>query len=68
MPANDCSLAALLFCVVTYKYGNTKNKNLNLTFFSLSRNTKIALCEEHFEESCFNKSANLGRRLMNSKD
>ena len=29
---------------------------------------KIALCEEKFEESCFNKSDDLGGRLiMNSK-
>ena len=27
-----------------------------------------ALCEEHFEESCFDKSVDLWRRLMNSKD
>ena len=38
-----------------------------MTFFSLPRNRKITLCEEHFEESCFSKSVDLGRRLMKSK-
>ena len=28
----------------------------------------IPLCEEHFEESCFIKSVDLKRRLVNSKD
>ena len=28
----------------------------------------IALCEEHFEESCFDKSIDVRRKLMNSKD
>ena len=28
----------------------------------------IALCEEHFDESCFGKSGDLRRRLINSKD
>ena len=71
--------------VIAYKCGNAKNENLNLTFFSLPRNRKIAkiwknrinrtdlpkiiaLCEEHRGESCFNKSADLGRKLMNTKD
>ena len=54
--------------VVAYKYRNTKNKNLKLTFFSLPRNREIGLFEEDFEESCFNKSVDLGRRLKNSKD
>ena len=45
-----------------------KEQNPNLTFFSLLRNRKIALCEEHFEKSCFNKSVDFGRRLMNSRD
>ena len=70
---------------VAYICRNTKNKNPNLTYFSLPRNRKIdkiwenrinrtdlpkiiALCKEHFEESWFNKSVDLKRRLMNSKD
>ena len=28
----------------------------------------IAMCDEHFEESCFKKFANLGRGLMDSED
>ena len=39
-----------------------------MTFFSLPRNRKITLCEEHFEESCFSESVDLGRRLMKSKE
>ena len=58
----------LLFCVVwslgvvAHKCRNTKNKNLKLTSFSLPRNRKIGLCEEHFEESCSSKPVDLGRR------
>ena len=58
----------LLFCpvwslgVTAYKCPNIKNKNLKLTFFSLSRNRKISLCKEHFQGSSCNKSVNLGRR------
>ena len=62
------SCAVWSICVVAYKYRNTKNKNLKLTFFSLPKNRKIGVCEEHFEESCFNKSVDLKRRLMKSKD
>ena len=40
------------------RYGKKKN----LTEFP-----KITiLCEKHFEESCFNKSVDLGRTIMNS--
>ena len=28
----------------------------------------IALCDEHFQESYFNKSVDLGRSLMNSEE
>ena len=34
---------------------------------SLTEFPKITvLCEKHFEESCFNKSVDLGRTIMNS--
>ena len=36
--------------------------------YGTKRITRIALCEEHFEESCFGKSGDLRRRLINSKD
>ena len=57
-----------LFCVVwslgtvAYKCRNTKNKNPKFTFFSVPRNRKIGLYEEHFEESCSSKPVDLGRR------
>ena len=62
------SCAELSLGVVSYKCSNTKNNNLKLNVFSLLKNKKIGLCKEYFEESCFNKSVDLGRRLMNSKD
>ena len=61
--ANDCSCAVWFLSVVVYKCRNTKKKTLNWTFFSLPLNKKNPLCEEHFEESCFNKSVDLGKRL-----
>ena len=61
-----CRIVAL--GAAAYKCRNTKNKFLNLTFFSLPRNRKIALCEEQFEEPWFNKSVDSGKRSMNSKD
>ena len=45
-----------------------KEQKPQVDFFSLPRNREIGLCEEDFEESCFNKSVDLGRRLKNSKD
>ena len=65
---NDCSCEVWFRGVATRKCRNTKNKNLNLTFFSLPKNRKVALCEEHFDESCFSRSVDLGRRLMNGED
>ena len=58
-------LYSMVLGVIAYKCCITKNKNLKL---SLPRNRKICLCEEHFEESSFSKSVDLGRRLMNIKD
>ena len=53
---------------VAYKCRNPKNKNPNLTFFSLPRNRKnYQNMEKYFQESCFNKCVNLRRRLMNNK-
>ena len=61
--ANDCSCAVWFLSVVAYRCRNTKKKSLNWTFFSLPLNKKNPLCEEHFKESCFNKSVDLGKRL-----
>ena len=65
--ANDCFCAVWFLSVVTYKCRNTKKKSLNWTFFSLALNKKNPLCEEHFEEACFNKSVDLGKRLKTIK-
>ena len=64
--ANDCSCSIWFLSVVAYNGCNTKNKNLNLSYFGLP--WKITLCEEHFDKSCLNKFVHLGRTLKKTKD